>query len=203
VNFTVDYKYISPSINYRWQRSANGSTGWTDIAGSDSSATGDSGTFTTNISAVVDGYYYRVQAIKGSDDSADFTEALTSTPVQLFRDANYLIREDFGGCGSAQDFIYKTDNSYVIPGYDYTLAEEGTVKPNPGSGNYIITNQVYLNYWTDEGGTGRTTNWNTDVTDHSGCEGSYFLQVHARKALNGETMQFYTTTISGWLETVV
>lgn len=197
VNFTVDYKYISPSINYRWQRSANGSTGWTDIAGSDGSATGDSGTFTTNISAVVDGYYYRVQAIKGSDDSADFTEALTSTPVQLFRDANYLIREDFGGCGSAQDFIYKTDNSYVIPGYDYTLAEEETVKPNPGSGNYIITNQVYLNYWTDEGGTGRTTNWNTDVTDHSGCEDGYFLQVHARKALNGETMQFYTTTISG------
>ena len=108
VDFTVDYKYISPTINYRWQRS---------------------------VPAVVDGYYYRVLAIKGNDDNADFTDALASAPVQLFRDANYLVREDFGGCGSTQNFIYKADNPYVIPGYEYTPASEGTVRPNPGSGN--------------------------------------------------------------------
>ena len=179
VDFMVDYKYISPSINYRWQRSADGN-GWTDIAGSDGTATGNSGTFTGTIPAVVDGYYYRVLVIKGNGGDTDFTEALVSEPVRLFRDGNYLIREDFGGCGSTQDFIYKADNQYVIPGYEYTQVSEGIVRPNPGSGNYIITNQVYLNYWTNEDNSESTTNWNTDVTDHSSCKDGYFLLVHAR-----------------------
>ena len=40
VDFMVDYKYISPSINYRWQRSADGN-GWADIAGSDGTVTAE------------------------------------------------------------------------------------------------------------------------------------------------------------------
>ena len=195
VDFMVDYKYISPSINYRWQRSADGN-GWTDIAGSDGTATGNSGTFTGTIPAVVDGYYYRVLVIKGNGGDTDFTEALVSEPVRLFRDGNYLIREDFGGCGSTQDFIYKADNQYVIPGYEYTQVSEGIVRPNPGSGNYIITNQVYLNYWTNEDNSESTTNWNTDVTDHSSCKDGYFLLVHARGTSDGESMPFYKTTLS-------
>lgn len=195
VNFAVDYKYVSPSIKYRWQKSADGSSGWTDITALDGSATGLSGMFATYVSPVEDGYYYRVLIIDGSNASNDFTGALTSAPVQVFRDADYLIREDFGGCGSTQNFVYKADNLYVIPGYDYVNVDAGTVRPNPGSGYYIITNQVYPNYWSN-GGSESTTDWYTDVTDHSDCKDGYFLLVHARKALDGEIMKFYTTTLS-------
>ena len=194
VNFAVNYKYISPSIKYRWQKSADGSSGWTDITALDGSVTGLSGTFATYISSVEDGYYYRVSIIDGSDTGTDFTGALTSAPVQVFRYSDYLIKEDFGGCGSTQNFVYKGDNSYVIPGYSYTDADAGTVRPNPGTSQYIIANQVYLNYWT-EGDGEKTTDWYMDVKDHSGCGDGYFLLVNGRAADDDEIMQFYTTTL--------
>lgn len=178
VNFAVDYKYISSSIKYRWQKSANGSSGWTDITDLDGLVTGLSGTFATYISSVEDGYYYRVSIIDGNNTGTDFTGALTSAPVQVFRDSDYLIKEDFGGCGSTQNFVYKGDNSYDIPGYEYVNTSEGP-SPNPGVSNYIIANQVYLNHWQDETGE-HTTEWYTNVTDHSNCGNGYFLLVHAR-----------------------
>lgn len=99
VNFTVDYKYISSSIKYKWQRSADAINGWTDL--SDGAATGISGTFITNLCPVETGYY-RVLIIDG--DKTDFTGAMASTPILLTRDANYLFKEDFGG-------ITKSDNT--------------------------------------------------------------------------------------------
>ncbi|MDH6306490.1 hypothetical protein M2459_003254 [Parabacteroides sp. PF5-5] len=193
VSCMVNYKFISSSIKYKWQKSNDGN-GWTDIAEANGTAVGISGNFATNISSVEDGYYFRI-LITTSDDT-DFTEAMASAPIQLFRDTNYLIKEDFKGCGSTQNFIYKADNIYDIPGYTYTDANAETVRPNPGSGYYIITNQVYLNYWTDSGSSVEsTTDWYTDITDHTGCNG-YFLLVHARKQTEGETMKFYETTLS-------
>ncbi|WP_280747545.1 hypothetical protein [Parabacteroides sp. PF5-9] len=193
--FSVNYQYVSSTINYRWQKSVDGVNDWTDITTFDGTATGISGTFATNISSVEDGYYYRVLITKG--DHTNFAGAIASSPVQLFRDTDYLLREDFGGCDSEQNFIYKADNFYEIPGYEYVNADAGTVRPNPGSGYYIITNQVYLNYWTNgENPEEITTEWYTDVTDHSGCGNGYFLQVHARKALDDESMQFYKTNLS-------
>lgn len=187
VSFTVDYEYVSSSINYRWQKSADGSSGWTDITASDGTATGTSGTFNTNISSVEDGYYYRVLITDGNN--TDFTGAMASTPVRLFRDANYLIREDFAGCNSGQDFIYKADNTYDILGYDYLDVNAGTTNPNLFSSNYIITKQVYQQYWD-----GGSTDWNT-ISDHdAGCNG-YFLLVHAKDPVEGEVPEFYKTIL--------
>lgn len=98
VNFTVDYKYISPTINYKWQKSDDGSSGWTDIT--NAIATGISGTFTTNICPVQTGYY-RVLITDGNN--LDFTGAMASTPIELTRDANYLFKEDFGGTSQSND----------------------------------------------------------------------------------------------------
>lgn len=100
VNFTVDYEYVSSSINYKWQESTTGTGGWTDISGSEGTATGTAGTFTAGVCPIEDGSYYRVLITDSND--ANFTEAIASDPVRLTR-ADYLFKEDFGGTTQSTD----------------------------------------------------------------------------------------------------
>lgn len=99
--------------------------------------------------------------------------------------------EDFNGCSTTQPFIYYSDNLYQIPGYNYLNVDEGTSNPNVGSPGYLITKQVYQHDY----GTG-ITDWNTNLTDHSGCGDGYFLLVHANSVTYTGLTDFYKTKLS-------
>ncbi|MDL2222099.1 hypothetical protein LJC35_06060 [Parabacteroides sp. OttesenSCG-928-N08] len=176
----VNYQYVTSSVYYKWQISANGSTGWTDIP--DSEGTGSDGSFIARIYNVIDSYYYRVVIADGDD----FDHAIVSEPVQLFRITDYLIKEDFGGCNAATDFLSEAETVYTIPGYGYSeINAEGN--PNPGGASFLITRKVYLHDGIDY--------WYDTVSNHSECNDGYFLQIHAVKPEEGEVMTFYETTL--------
>ena len=94
-DFVVNYKYISSSPIYKWQYSADGTTGWTDIAGTGGSLSSDNGTFITEVPVTTDGYYYRVLITDGGD--TNYTKAISSGAVMLNKSTEYVFMDDFGG----------------------------------------------------------------------------------------------------------
>ena len=136
---------VSPLL-YKWQKSANGSDGWTDLMTPVSYTEGTIVNYQKAASASDAGYYrLMVTNSTGSNTAA-------SNPVKVT--TAFSVKEDFGGNSDSDDPFVKGEwdgsqqkwvstNGYSISGYNYADYTDNfnnnPSPPNVGSNTFIIT----------------------------------------------------------------